>query len=177
MPRVVGPKHDDGIVPPANGVQFVEDAANLAIHKSRARQVGPHERTPLPGPLEPRQPRLGHLPMEIPGELGHIIAVMVFHRRKDDLVFGREQVEPLLRGETRHMRQAEPDGQEKGLVCWQQLHLGDGRVSSFPIRLVAIVLGKHAPVHRPDVRWCMDKLLFGERHSGRRAPDIELFLL
>ena len=43
-------------------------------------------------------------------------AVMVLHGRKDDLVLGRNQVEPLLRRKAGHVREAEPNRKEEGFV-------------------------------------------------------------
>ena len=172
--RVVGPEHDDGIVPPARRVERVQHAADLAVHEGRACQVGAHERTPLVGLLQPRQARLGQLPMQIPRELRHVVAVALLHRRKDDLVFRREPVEPLLRGKARHVRQAEPDGEEERLLRRQRLHLGNGSVGDLPVRLLMVVLGIHAPVHGPHLVGSVHELRRRQRHAGSGSPDVEL---
>ena len=99
---------------------------------------------------------------------------MLLYRRKNDLVFGRKQVEPLLGRKTGHMRQAEPDRKEERFAWRQCFHLGNRGLGNLPIRLLAVVLGKSAPVHRSHLGWRLHKLLVRQRHPRRRSPDVEL---
>ena len=125
--------------------------------------------------LEPRKPWLGHLPMQIPRKRWKPIAFTLFNRRQHDLLLRRIQIEPLLRSEARHVRQAKTDGNEEGFAGRQRFQLGDGGVGDFPIRLVVVIFRKYAPVYQPNVPRRVHELLRRQRHSGRRAPDVELF--
>ncbi len=94
-------------------VERIEDAADLAVHEADAREIRTHERAPLLGFEQPGEPRFRELPVEIPGEFGHVVAIVGFPRGHHQRFVGVE-VEPTLGREARTCGNRNPTATKKG---------------------------------------------------------------
>ena len=175
VPAVVAPEHDDRVPAAARGIERVEHAADLRVHKARAREVGAHERPPLAHAAQHAQARLGQFPVQIPGEERRVGAVVFLHRRHHERGI-RIKVEPLLRRVARDVRQPEAGGNEERFVLRRALQRRDGRARNLEVRRVLVVLGERAPVHRgmPVGAGQLGDGLRGLAHARRGTPGVEL---
>ena len=82
VPPMVRPENNDRLIAPSRGVEGIKHPPDLAIHKAGTGQIGPDQRTPLVGSLQPREPGLGQLPVQEPRESRHIVAVVFLHFRQ-----------------------------------------------------------------------------------------------
>jgi hypothetical protein len=103
----------------------IKQASDLRIHKAGASQIAAHEVAPLAAFLHPLQPRLRQVPVQVPGKARGVGAIVREDLRQHAVVI-RIQVEPLLRGVARHMREDESGGDEEGLVFGRGLDLLGG---------------------------------------------------
>ncbi len=174
---MVTPQHDDRVVALARLIQGLQQTTNLAVDKTFTGQIRPHEIAPLVVLPQPLEPDFRQLPVQIPTGPGCISSVTVFDQRKYRIIVGVE-IEPLLRGIARHVRQEIPDTQELGLVLWRLLDLCDGPVGDQRVSLLRVIV-----IERPDSPVDQRVPLRSGGASSvreasfqihRRAPDLKL---
>ena len=102
--------------------------------------------------------------MQVPGERRRVVAVAALDRRQCCRA-RRNPIEPLLRREDRHVRQAEADGQEEGLVAGHAANLLDRGVGDPVVAVVLVARRERAPVHHR----CQTGRRFQRQHAARHS--------
>jgi hypothetical protein len=132
---------------PAGGLERLHQAADLRVHETRAGEIRAAEIAPLVGFFDPLEPRLGQIPVQIPGEARGVIAVAA-QDLGQQLIAVRVEVIPLLGDVAGHVRQEVAHGQEQRLILAGLLQLFDGPTGDLIVALVLVAMRKHAPVHQ-----------------------------
>ena len=77
---MVGPDYNDRIILLTAGLERIEHAANLCIHKADAGKVGPDFALEKTMCLDAFQAWLREGPVDIPGEAGGVLAIISSNR-------------------------------------------------------------------------------------------------
>ena len=143
---MIRPKNDHCVVVKFISLERFEHSPDLAVHETRAGQITADQVAPLVAFLQPLVANLRQIPVHIPRKTGRVVTVTAKDFWQHTVVV-RIKVEPLLRRETRDMREEKADRQKERLAGLG-IELLDGPRGDLPVTLVLVLVREHAPVHQ-----------------------------
>ncbi len=166
VPSVVAPQTDDCVVAVRRFFECGKYAADLAVDKTDAGQIGMHQVLLLVVSFQPTHARLGQFPVQVPTERRTIEPVVASIRWQQQR-FIVVKFPPLRRDVTGNVWQEETTAHEERFVVGHRTELFCHPVSHNVIAFVLIAVFEHAPVHQRMIAdRCHRNQLLGRLHTG-----------